>query len=165
MTRVQQLQSTVRHCHPQLMNAFVRGALGPAMKSAIRGLPSCGSNPLDPKEAAASSSAVYTLAVAVRGTMVKGPTNSIFPEDCSAPMGSLRAWFGFTTSKLELVRSFMAVATCFPLIGLPNFNWEVLEGTFGGLTGDAAVGARVFFSGVDGPGVDQFHHEKYKLHR
>jgi len=78
------------------MNAFARGALGPAMGSVIRVLSSCGSNPLDPKEAAASSSGVCQRA------MVEGPTDSILPEDCSAPMGSLRAWFSFATSTLEL---------------------------------------------------------------
>ena len=60
----------------------------------------------------------------------------------------------------------MAVATCLPLIGLPSFNWEVLGGTLVGLTGDAAVGATVFFSGVDGPGVDQCaSREVYKLRK
>ena len=51
-------QSTVRQLQPQLIKALVRGALGPAIRSAIRGRPSCGSMPSDPKEAAASSSGV-----------------------------------------------------------------------------------------------------------
>jgi hypothetical protein len=55
----------------------------------------------------------------------------------------------------SLVPSFIAVATCLPLIDLPNFNGDVLGGTFAGLTGDAAVGAAVFLTGVAGPGADQ----------
>ena len=49
----------------------------------------------------------------------------------------------------------MAVATCLPLIDLPSLNGDVLGGTFARLTGDAAVGAAVFLSGVAGPGADQ----------
>jgi len=41
------------------------------------------------------------------------------------------------------------------LIGFPNFNGEVLGGTLVGLVVDAAVGAALFFSGVEGPGADQ----------
>ena len=51
--------------------------------------------------------------------------------------------------------SFMAVATCLPLIGFPNFNGEALGWTLDGLAVEAAVGAVVFFSGVAGPGADQ----------
>ena len=47
-------QSTVKHFHPQLMKALVSGAPGPAIRSAIRGRPSCGSTDVDPEEAAAS---------------------------------------------------------------------------------------------------------------
>ena len=49
----------------------------------------------------------------------------------------------------------MAVATGLPLIGFPNFNGDVLGGTLDGLAVEAAVGAALFLSGVDGPGVDQ----------
>ena len=46
--------------------------------------------------------------------------------------------------------SFMVLATCFPLCGLPIFIWELPGGVFAGLTGDAAVGAGNFFSGDAG---------------
>ena len=72
-------QSTVRHRHPQLMNALVRGALGPAMRSAIRGRPSCGSSSSDPKEAAASSSGVcQRLPVQFAAPWLKAPHTRSF---------------------------------------------------------------------------------------
>ena len=49
----------------------------------------------------------------------------------------------------------MAVATGLPLIGFPNFNGDVLGGTLDGLAVEAAVGAVLFLSGVEGPGADQ----------
>ena len=72
-------QSTVMHCHPQLMNALVRGALGPAMRSAISGRPSCGSSSSDPKEAAASSSgACQRLPVQLAAPWLNAPHTRSF---------------------------------------------------------------------------------------
>ena len=58
---------------------FGKGALGPAIRSAIRGRPSCGSMPSDPKEAAASSSGVcQRLPVQLAAPWLKAPHTRSF---------------------------------------------------------------------------------------
>ena len=77
-------QSTVRQLQPQLTKALVRGALGPDIRSAIRGRPSCGSGVLDPEEAAASSSGEsQRFPLQVDAPWLKAPQTRSFLSMCA----------------------------------------------------------------------------------
>ena len=74
----------MRQLQPQLAKARVRGALGPDMRSAIRGRPSCGSGALDPEEAAASSSGgSQRLPLQVDAPWLNAPQTRSFLSMCA----------------------------------------------------------------------------------
>jgi len=74
------LRSTVTQLHPQLMKALNSKRWG-----------------------------ISTLRIAVGARMIKGATNSVFPDGCRTSMSSLRIWLGFASSSLKLRAQFGAV--------------------------------------------------------
>eukprot|EP00435_Cladocopium_sp_Y103_P075408 s702_g57.t1 len=141
-------QSTVMHCQPHAMNALVSGAPGPAMRSAMSGCAERG-NEFTPEEGAAPSPGGFQpplfAEVQAAAPWLKAPqtrlARSTAPQRC-APLGQFLAlqlpcW----NWAQSLVPSFMATATAFPWIGLPNWSWDVLgEVGFWGLFREAALG-------------------------